>query len=543
MVMYPSVGECFGRYRISALLGQGGMGVVFSAVHEGLNRRVALKVLSPDLALQPAFRHRFSREAAALASLYSPHIIDIYDHGEIDGCLFMATQLVTGGDLGAWLERDGALTPSRALAVVSQVTSAVVDAHDAGVMHRDIKPSNVLLRRSAGTEVFAYLGDFGIAQSMAEDRTRSSGVVGTLAYMAPERHEGADAAVSSDIYSLGCLLWATLFGRAPYQGHDVQVAIQHLEAPVPTYPGTDAFSRSVNVVLHQAMAKHPDDRYATAGAMLTDLTRAAALAEDASVRPAPVLPGPGSRPGRTSDLREGGDAGPAPVSRTSRRPRRTWWAGAAALILVLAGTLIGVGLWSSDSVRCDDGTTAADEEACAQQGQTAGAGDPPRVTCWNGARVDRRGACLPPRGLEGLTWTFPSMQRDLDDCHRRFDATRDASRQSWFCLVKGGAPGEGISYTEWTAPEAARHVYDRQYPSAPVNFLVGGRPVGFRWIETTPRPNGFAKVSMAYLNLPFSTSVYARSRDGLERVCSSLMVRSPQTFEAQPTGCLEDTDR
>jgi hypothetical protein len=501
----PDVDKPFGPYRITGELGRGGMGVVYAAVHDGLNRKVAIKVLAPELARQDSFRRRFEREANALASLYSPHIIDIYDHGELDGCLYIATPLVTGGSLSALLEEAGALPPEIALGVVAQVSSALADAHGAGIVHRDVKPSNVLLHRSADGGLFAYLGDFGIATSQDQDRTRTEGVVGTLAYGAPELHRGEDASFATDIYSMGCLLLATLTGRAPYRGPDVEVALQHLHAPVPWYDGGGPAHQLINDVLQRAMAKRPEDRYASAGEMRADLLRAQRLSAG---EPAVAM-------------RSEAPTAPAGAPAAPQRRRRPWgWAAAAAAVAVVA-TLLGVR-------EIADGGAGADPP-----GEKAGS----EVTCWNGARVARRGDCTQPEGLAGLRWVFPSLDRDFERCSRRLDVTPDPSLRSWWCLVKGGDSGEGISYGEWEEPAAARRFYSRQYGTPAYNFLVEGRPVGHRWIRSEPTGSGFFKISVTYLNLPFSASLYSRSEDGLERLCGALTVRSLRSFRAAPTDC------
>ena len=511
----PDVDRPFGPYRITGELGRGGMGVVYAAVHDGLNRRVAIKVLAPELAREDSFRRRFEREANALASLYSPHIIDIYDHGELEGCLFIATPLVTGGSLSALLEEAGALPPEVALGVVAQVSSALADAHGAGIVHRDVKPSNVLLHRSADGELFAYLGDFGIATSPDQDRTRTEGVVGTLAYGAPERHRGEDASFASDIYSLGCLLLAALTGRAPYQGPDVEVALQHLHAPVPRYDGGGPAHHLVNDVLQRAMAKRPEDRYASAGEMRADLLRAQRLSAGE--------PAVATRSEAPPVL-----AGTRPAAQGRRRPTRLWAWAALVVVLAVVGTFFGV-----RAMTAGDAGDAAEAGDADPPGEAAGR----EVTCWNGARVARRGDCTQPEGLAGLRWVFPSLDRDFEHCTRRLDVTPDPSLRSWWCLVKGGAPSEGISYGEWVEPAAARRFYSRQYGTPAYNFLVEGRPVGHRWIRSEPTDSGFFKISVTYLNLPFSASLYSRSEDGLERLCGALTVRSLRSFEAAPTDC------
>ncbi|HEU5039029.1 MAG TPA: serine/threonine-protein kinase [Nocardioides sp.] len=245
--------ESLGPYRLVRRLGSGGMGVVHEAWDAGLARPVALKVLSPQLADDPAFRARFTREARAQAALTSEHVVPVYAHGEDDGRLWIATQLVPDGDLGRLLREYGAPPVPVALDLVGQVASGLADAHAAGLEHRDIKPANVLLRR--GPRIRAYLCDFGIAGPVGGPADDS----GTPAYMSPE-------GVASDVYALGCLLWATLDGRPPRPG-----------GPVPQLPGTDHRTLVVNRVLARALAADPADRYPSAAAFRDDLARAAAL--------------------------------------------------------------------------------------------------------------------------------------------------------------------------------------------------------------------------------------------------------------------------
>jgi serine/threonine protein kinase len=166
---YPEPGDTFGRYRIVRELGRGGYGSVLEARQLDLDRAVALKVLSPVLADERQFRERFAREAAMLAHLDSPHVIQVYEHGEHDGHLFIATQLVNGGDLKQLLRDANGVSPATALDLAAQVASGLADAHDAGLIHRDIKPSNILVRRY-DDGWFAYLCDFGIAGAPRHQR-------------------------------------------------------------------------------------------------------------------------------------------------------------------------------------------------------------------------------------------------------------------------------------------------------------------------------------------------------------------------------------
>ena len=307
MIRLPIEGEHFGRYRLLGKLGQGGMGVVYRARDTTLDREVAVKLVAPHLAGDEDFRARFQHEAAVLARLESPRIVRIYDHGEQDGVLYLVTQLIQGGDLLRMIQREGSLPPALATSVLGQVVEGLCDAHAVGVVHRDIKPANVLLHQR-GREVEAFLCDFGIATTPGADLSRTGTVAGSLPYMAPERHQGADAGPQGDVYAAGCLLWHALTGSAPYAGTDVEVAMAHLQAPIPQLPGKDPYSGAVNAMLRRAMAKDRARRYPTARAMQRDLTAAAALAPDAITLPGATAirqqvvigarPRPGCRPPR-----------------------------------------------------------------------------------------------------------------------------------------------------------------------------------------------------------------------------------------------------
>ncbi|MGZ4464132.1 MAG: serine/threonine-protein kinase [Nocardioides sp.] len=284
-VGHPAPGERLGPYRIGRRLGGGGMGVVFEATDESLGRQVAVKVISPHLAEDPGFRARFAREARAQASLESAHVVTVHAYGEADGRLYLATQLVPGGDLGTLLETGGACPLPTALDVVAQVAAGLADAHRAGLVHRDIKPANVLLRERDG-HLVAYLADFGIARRVSGEPTRTRAhAAGTPAFMAPELHTGGRAGVASDVYALGCLLWTALTGAAPYAGtSDYAVAVAHLEHAVPQLDAGTPLRDATDAVLRRALAKRPDDRYPSADAMRADLLAALALPDAPVVR-------------------------------------------------------------------------------------------------------------------------------------------------------------------------------------------------------------------------------------------------------------------
>lgn len=278
MTAYPRVGDKFGAFVITGEIGHGGMGVVFSAQQQPLNRRVALKVLDPRFSNDPSFVTRFAHEGDLLAQLNSPHVIQIFDHGQIGDCLYLAMQHVAGGDLADYLSQHGSLAPALAADLTAQVASALADTHKLGIIHRDIKPSNVLLART-GSDLFAYLCDFGIAQGDQSGLTQTGMLVGSLDYTAPERFEGRPADVRSDLYSIGCLLWALVSGRSPYSGTDYQIAQQHLTAPVPQLAGSGPVEVAVNQVLVRLLAKDPNQRPASAVEVVAALRRLQRLAE------------------------------------------------------------------------------------------------------------------------------------------------------------------------------------------------------------------------------------------------------------------------
>jgi YVTN family beta-propeller protein len=266
-----ATGTTVAGYRIEALIGRGGMGAVYRASEEGLGRKVALKVIAPELASDERFRERFLRESRIAASLDHPHVIPIYQAGDEDGLLFLAMRYVEGYDLAKLVAEEGALEPRRALDLLSQVAEALDAAHEKGLVHRDVKPSNVLIAEAAGRE-HCYLGDFGLTK-----RTGSlSGVsvageiVGTLEYVAPEQITGDPLDERSDVYSLGCVLYECLTGQAPFpRATDVALLWAHVhEEPTPPSKARPELPRELDTVLARALAKEPGRRYRSAGELI-----------------------------------------------------------------------------------------------------------------------------------------------------------------------------------------------------------------------------------------------------------------------------------
>ena len=268
----------FAAYRIERVLGRGGMGVVYLAEHVRLKRKVALKMLSPELAQDERFRDRFIRESEIAASLDDPNVIPIYEAGEQDGVLFIAMRYVDGRDLKTLLEREGPLEPERIATIVDQVASALDTAHSKGLVHRDIKPANILVAPRGGDSApseHVYLTDFGLTKRAASDSglTGTGVFVGSLNYAAPEQFEGTPLDGRTDVYSLGCVLFECLTGELPFRREqDAALMHAHLHAPPPkaTTLRPDLPSAADDVVA-KALAKRPSDRYQGAGALAVAL--------------------------------------------------------------------------------------------------------------------------------------------------------------------------------------------------------------------------------------------------------------------------------
>jgi len=239
------------------------MGKVYKAHDTAMGRDVAIKVLPPELATEPGYEQRFRREAYTAARLTEPHIIPIHEAGEIDGRLYLVMPIVEGIDVHTLLQRDGPMSPQRAVQVIEQLAAALNAAHAAGLVHRDIKPSNALV---TGDE-FVYLIDFGIAHDAAATRLTSTGMmVGTLAYMAPERFTAGTADVRADVYALACVLYECLTGVTPYPGTSMEQQIAgHLTLDPPKPSSLDpAIPAGFDEVIAAGMAKKPDQRYQSA---------------------------------------------------------------------------------------------------------------------------------------------------------------------------------------------------------------------------------------------------------------------------------------
>lgn len=295
-------------YRIESVLGEGGMGVVYRAWHLELDRPVALKVIADALAGDEVFRTRFKREALAAAAIDHPNVVPVYEAGEADGRLFIAMRLVHGEDLASRIAHAGPLRPDLAVPVIGQIAAALDAAHGRGLLHRDVKPGNVLIDSE---RAHAYLTDFGVARNLrARTQVTKPGVyVGTVDYLAPEVVRGESPSVAVDVYALGCMLFETLTGQVPFVRDDeLAVVVAHRDDPPPRLTELVQVGDDLQAVVDRALAKDPDDRFATAG----ELASAAASAIGAEA--APKRPPRPTAPSGEAGARRAGPAALVPPS-------------------------------------------------------------------------------------------------------------------------------------------------------------------------------------------------------------------------------------
>ncbi|GAB2988774.1 serine/threonine-protein kinase [Nocardioides montaniterrae] len=583
----PDVGDHVGRYRLTGVLGRGGMGTVFEAQDDALERRVALKVINPAIAAEPEYRERFRREAIAMSRLDSPHVLTVHDHGEQDGTPYLVTQLVTGGDLEAEVRR-GPLAPGRALELTRQVLDGLADAHAAGIVHRDIKPSNVLL---GGDK--AYLCDFGIATSPDAALTRTGVLMGSIAYMAPERHSGenaTNAGPAGDIYAVGCLLWAMLTGTPPYAGSDVEVAMGHLHGALPQLPERDAFTAGINEVLLRALAKDPARRYATARAMraaaagllsqapaaivLPDVTSvrqpltvppAAPPAEERRRRPLPaalmaslavlgVILGvvgivlAAQRPsvvtaltGEHDTSSAGGtsSAASAPTSPTSpggkraRHHKHARPGAATSVATVPPATAVLPHLPAPPKLReswspypqATSRPTAASSPAAPT---TSSAPPPPAYTCWNGTPAAGPGSCGYPHGLVGLRWMTPNRQIG---CKPTQMSSTDQDLEDWICRYDGGR--SWVTIIRWKSWQGAADMYAP--PGGWQPWTCGTARCGLSYQGPLQKMSSYIRVYQVqnYWSVAIRARTATMRNRGRELIGA---LRGPGEIQGKPTG-------
>src|SRR5204862_183330 len=348
MAGLPLVGDEFAGYRVRAVLGRGGMSVVYQAENLRLSSIIALKVLAPELAADDVFRARFLEESRIAASLNHPNVIPIYDMGSQDDLLYIAMRYVSGTDMRQRIKSRGRILPATALFLIGQAARALDAAHRKGLVHRDVKPGNLLIERGSddADPDHVYLADFGITNhAMSRSGLTSTGqFLGTIDYVAPEQIRGTSVLGLADQYSLGCVLYECLTGRVPFE-KDLDAAIiwAHVEE-TPTMPTIlrPELPPQIDQVFGRVLAKRPDERYGSCrefveaarvalGAFGSATEASQAYTATAAAPQADVPPG---TPAGTPPA-PGGPEGP----QWYRRPR--WIAALAAVVLLLAG----VGTW------------------------------------------------------------------------------------------------------------------------------------------------------------------------------------------------------
>lgn len=324
------------RYRIVRWLGEGGMGVVYEAEHLDIERRAAFKILRFDLSREPRMAQVFRDEARAASKLGSPHIVDIYDFGELpDGRLYFCMELLEGKDLVPASE-DDTLEPGELIAIMRQVCKGLSVAHKAGVVHRDIKPENIILVERDGRPGFVKIVDFGISAMLAAGQQSEGGIAGTPHYMAPEQITGAPFDGRLDIYAVGITAYELLVGRPPFDSDDLETLLRmHLTEPPPR-PSEMRPDRPIpkplEDVIMRCLAKSPEDRYrdmADLEAALCEAQIAAGLHTSWDDLQLPELDDPERRERLLREM-------PSPLAGFETRRRKWVWPAVAALSLLLS---------------------------------------------------------------------------------------------------------------------------------------------------------------------------------------------------------------
>ncbi len=326
-----------GRYRITDLLGSGGMGAVYEAEHLGLGRRVAIKFIDREFAQIDSVAARFTREARAAGSVESEHIVAVYDAGQSDGRPYLVMELLRGEDLGRRLREHGKLSQAETLHIAAQALRGLADAHEVGIIHRDLKPDNLFLVSRKSDRSFVKIVDFGLSKIDRRDLgktqpyvTRAGTVIGTPLYMSPEQAQAApDVDARADLYSLGAIVFECLTGRPPHVGESYeQIILSICMNDAPDLRTLDkSISPEIARLVERALRRDRARRFASARQMLVAVTTVPAYVASRAVAPSapdpvevrmplprPAMPRPAeAEPLGVRTLLAGGAAEPSPA--------------------------------------------------------------------------------------------------------------------------------------------------------------------------------------------------------------------------------------
>ena len=357
-----------GHYRVLKLLGEGGMGLVFLAQDSLLSRPVALKVIRPEIAGTPGIAQRFLREAQAAAAIKHDHIVTIYQVGQENGIPFLAMEYLKGMSLAQWLERGHAPSVEVVLRIGREIAAGLSAAHRHGLIHRDIKPANIWLEAPSGR---VKILDFGLARSERDDVeiSRNGTVMGTPAYMAPEQARGEPAGASSDLFSLGCVLYRLCTLRLPFEGDSIIAVLRSISTETPAAPRTlnDRIPPSLNDLIMRLLHKMPEARPVSAEVVVKELRNIERelLAQRQNAEPLAASPLDVALPGSRSSRVLVAETSPIRSESKARARRRSLAVAAVLAVLVFAAT---VGFVLAPT-RNNNAATIAEEPTSAPAGE------------------------------------------------------------------------------------------------------------------------------------------------------------------------------
>ena len=518
-----------GKYQVEDVLGEGAMGVVYRALDPVLNRRVAIKVMSDALAQDADLRQRFLREAQAAGSLQHPHVVTIYDFGEVEGHPFIAMEYVDGVDLEGLLRTNVSLSLDEKLELVIGVLQGLSYAHKKGIIHRDIKPGNVRV----DSEGKARIMDFGIAHLASSNMTRTGVMLGTPNYMAPEQIVGNDVSPRTDIFSVGVLLYELLTNVKPFQGDTLHTVMYKVlsETPPPLDKVLPGLPATLNAIVMRALEKDPAERYASALEMANDITTVrASLGESPNGT-------------RTLSLRRSIETALA-VEREARRrvERSTKYAltGAGALVIVaIVGAVIAIKMQgpgssspaSSSAPQVPAPTVSSVPSAAAAASQTSPAA--PQGRAQDTAIAPSQPVVREPGRASSDTATRtasrPATPREVA---ARPERTTSVNQRN---VPAAGASASASNATSSKVPVTPAQDTQRPVAPPPTPSLTNSPPVNTPVTSPAPKPAPVSQpvdpaVEINGLVAAYARAIEARDLPGLRRLYPDMSASQQQGF-------------